>query len=72
MITNLNDICMSSATIFLKEKQIPSKKNNHDPRKRNKARQDFGSKSCDVMSDSDSEITFEMNAFYPQISGPSL
>ena len=33
----------------------------------NKARRDLGRKSCDVMSDSDSEITFEMNAFYPQI-----
>ena len=41
-------------------------KNNHDPRKRNKARRDLVSKSCDVMRDSDSEITFEMNAFYPQ------
>ena len=48
---------------------IPSMKNNHDPRKRNKARRDLVSKSCDVMRDSDSEITFEKNAFYPQISG---
>ena len=39
---------------------------NNNPRKRNKARQDFGNKSCDVMRDSDSEITLEMNAFYPQ------
>ena len=33
---------------------------NNNPRKRNKTRQDFGSKSCDVMRDSNSEITFEM------------
>ena len=45
---------------------IPSRKNKHDPRKRNKARRDLVSKSCDVMRDSNSEITLEMNAFYPQ------
>ena len=45
---------------------IPSMKNNHDPRKRNKARRDLVSKSCDVMRDSDSEIISKMNAFYPQ------
>ena len=49
---------------------IPSMNNN--PRKRNKARQDLDMNSCDVMRDSNSEITFEMNAFYPQISRPSL
>ena len=48
----------------------PYTKNN--PRKRNKARQDLGSKSCDVMRDSNSEITFKMNAFYPQISGQAF
>jgi hypothetical protein len=41
---------------------------NNNPRKRNKARRDLVSKSYDVMRDSISEITFEMNAFYPQIS----
>ena len=45
---------------------------NNNPRKRNKARQDLGSKSCDVMSDSNSEITLEMNAFYPQFPAMPL